>query len=215
MNTPDVFKRVEYKYLLSPRQFDSPTESLADKIRPDEFGGSTISSLYYDTRQFAMINRSLEKPVYKEKPRIRAYGTPEDGDPVYVEPKKKFRGVVYKRRVPLTANAAYAFMGGVSYRSAAQLQVRAELPGVPPPVLHARLARPWRRHSPGLHVQARVLQELRRDLGATVQRRQAPSRPRRKPPRRAGSSPKGQAPRALFGTGRLARLDDMDERGFV
>ena len=119
MNTPDVFKRVEYKYLLSPQQFDSLTESLADKIRPDEFGGSTISSLYYDTRQFAMINRSLEKPVYKEKLRIRAYGTPEDGDPVYVELKKKFRGVVYKRRVPLTANAAYAFMGGVSYRSAA------------------------------------------------------------------------------------------------
>lgn len=62
MNTPDVFKRVEYKYLLSPRQFDSLAESLADKIRPDEFGGSTISSLYYDTRQFAMINRSLENP---------------------------------------------------------------------------------------------------------------------------------------------------------
>lgn len=85
MNTPDVFKRVEYKYLLSPQQFDSLTESLADKIRPDEFGRSTVSSLYYDTRQFAMINRSLEKPVYKEKLRIRAYGTPEDGDPVYVE----------------------------------------------------------------------------------------------------------------------------------
>lgn len=62
---------------------------------------------------------------------------------------------------------------------------------------------------------ARVLQELRRDLGVTPQRRQAPSRPRRKPPRRAGSSPKGQAPWALFGTGRLARLDDVDKRGFV
>lgn len=119
MDTPDVFKRVEYKYLLSPQQFDSLTDSLAGKVRPDEFGRSTISSLYYDTRQFAMINRSLEKPVYKEKLRIRAYGTPEDGDPVYVELKKKFKGVVYKRRVPLTAKAAYAFMGGASYRSAA------------------------------------------------------------------------------------------------
>ena len=97
-----VFRRVEIKYLLNTAQYLSLLETLrAHGYGLDEFGEHTISNIYYDTLDFSLIRRSLEKPLYKEKLRLRAYGTPGDDSPSFVEIKKKFRGVVYKRRVTL------------------------------------------------------------------------------------------------------------------
>lgn len=102
MERGEVFRRVEKKYLLSDEQYRMMLFRLAQNgMRPDEYGLSTISNLYYDTPDFLLIRRSLEKPVYKEKLRLRAYGTPNDDSPAYVEIKKKYKGVVYKRRVRL------------------------------------------------------------------------------------------------------------------
>ena len=39
-------------------------------MAPDDFAHSSISNLYYDTPDFRMIRRSLEKPKYKEKLRL-------------------------------------------------------------------------------------------------------------------------------------------------
>ena len=78
----------------------------------DEHGRYTICNLYYDTPDFQLIRASLDKPVYKEKLRMRSYGVPADGDSVFVELKKKYKGVVYKRRTALEAGEALDYLAG-------------------------------------------------------------------------------------------------------
>lgn len=99
----DVFCRKEKKYMLSPAQYQHMRQGImARNMMPDEFGLHTIASLYYDTPEFYLINHSLEKPIYKEKLRLRAYGSQVlPDDTAYVEIKKKFKGIVYKRRIAL------------------------------------------------------------------------------------------------------------------
>ena len=114
------FERKETKYLLTPAQYRRFRDLADPMLQDDVYPYSVISSLYYDTPEHALINRSMEKPLYKEKLRIRAYGTPKMGEPVYVELKKKFKGIVYKRRIAMSMPAAYAFMEGAAYGEAVQ-----------------------------------------------------------------------------------------------
>ena len=79
---------------------------MARHMRPDEHPRYTIGNVYYDTAGFDLIRTSLEQPVYKEKLRVRSYGVPGDGDPAFVEIKKKYDGVVYKRRLNIPLNEA-------------------------------------------------------------------------------------------------------------
>ena len=104
------FQRYEKKYLLGPDQLEKIQEGMAPYLCPDEFGVYTIGNVYYDTEDYRLIRASLEKPVYKEKLRLRAYGVPGDGDSVFVELKKKVSGVVYKRRAVLPAAEAAAYV---------------------------------------------------------------------------------------------------------
>ena len=96
-----VFERVERKFLLTPRQYEGLMRVLPEYMQVDQYGESTILSLYLDTEDSLLIRRSLEKPVYKEKLRLRSYGVPREMDNVFLEVKKKVRGVVYKRRICL------------------------------------------------------------------------------------------------------------------
>lgn len=93
------FKRYEIKYLVTQEQQKAILEACAEYIKPDEYGKSTICNLYYDTPDSLLIRRSLEKPIYKEKLRLRSYGVTKPGTPVFAEIKKKYDGVVYKRRI--------------------------------------------------------------------------------------------------------------------
>ena len=83
-----VFQRKEVKYLLSDAQLAALMPILKAHMKPDAFPHSSISNLYYDTDDFRMIRRSLEKPPYKEKLRLRSYGIPGDGSMVFPEIKK-------------------------------------------------------------------------------------------------------------------------------
>lgn len=114
----DVFKRTEMKYLLSSDQRRMIERVIAQRMLLGEFGESDIKSLYYDTPDFALIERSLDKPLYKEKLRLRVYGSPTPLGPAFVELKKKFDGVVYKRRVSLSLAAARVFLEGMPYEAA-------------------------------------------------------------------------------------------------
>lgn len=147
----DVFQRVEKKYRLDAARRAALEEGLAAALAPDGYGRACITSLYLDTPERTLIDRSLEKPPYKEKLRLRAYGEPAGralaaafaggaglaapaavsggaglaapaaadlGMPVFLEIKKKFRGVVYKRRVSLSLGAAVAYLDGVPYEEA-------------------------------------------------------------------------------------------------
>jgi len=106
------FERIEKKYLLTPAQYQAMIRGMAFYVQPDEHPRYTIGNVYYDTADYALIRASLEKPVYKEKLRVRSYGVPGDDGAVFVELKKKFDGVVYKRRVTVSAAEAAAWLGG-------------------------------------------------------------------------------------------------------
>lgn len=105
-----VFKRYEKKYLLSNDQYTQIREKLAMYMQEDNYGLHTINNIYYDTKDYRLIRTSLSKPVYKEKLRLRSYGTPTMESDVFVEIKKKFDGVVYKRRVAMKLDEAYKYL---------------------------------------------------------------------------------------------------------
>lgn len=108
-----VFKRLEKKYLITKEQYTALTQSLEDYIVPDRFGKSTINNIYFDTPDYRLIGASIEKPtVYKEKLRVRSYGAPEADSNVFVELKKKYQGIVYKRRVYMTYKEAVNYLCG-------------------------------------------------------------------------------------------------------
>ncbi len=95
-----VFKRIEKKYMLESEQFNQLMCIMSDYMQKDVYDKYTICNVYYDTEDFELIRTSIEKPVYKEKFRVRSYGVPSDNDIAFLEIKKKYRGVVYKRRIP-------------------------------------------------------------------------------------------------------------------
>lgn len=96
-----VFKRYEKKYLLTDYQYKFLREKLAEYMEEDSYGLHTINNIYYDTDDYRIIRESLSKPVYKEKLRLRSYGTPTNESNVFLEIKKKYDGVVYKRRISM------------------------------------------------------------------------------------------------------------------
>ncbi len=94
-----VFKRYELKYLLSMEQYRFIKDAISKSSTPDEYGKTTIQSLYLDTENDRLVRQSIEKPVYKEKLRLRCYNLNLDNKDIYVEMKRKYDGVVYKRRI--------------------------------------------------------------------------------------------------------------------
>lgn len=104
------FARYEQKYFLTPAQQAALLARIAPYIQRDVHERYTICNLYYDTDDWRLIRASLEKPAYKEKLRVRSYGVPADGGRVFVEIKKKYNGVVYKRRITTTPADAAAFL---------------------------------------------------------------------------------------------------------
>ncbi len=94
----EYFLRKENKYLLDQSTFDVLMNKLDGHLKHDKYNKSHLLSVYYDSDDYRLITKSIEKPEFKEKLRIRSYGPPLDDDQIYVELKKKFDGVVYKRR---------------------------------------------------------------------------------------------------------------------
>ena len=95
----EVFKRTEIKYLLSEDQFQELFSFLETMAQVDEYGETRINNIYFDTPDYSLVRTSLEKPLYKEKLRLRTYGRTDDDTNSFIEIKKKFDGIVYKRRV--------------------------------------------------------------------------------------------------------------------
>lgn len=106
----ETFNRYETKFLLNRIQFEAMKKALADKVVPDAYNVDdkcyTICNIYYDTDDSALIRTSLSKPAYKEKLRLRSYGVPKPGTPVFLEIKKKYASIVNKRRTKIGIKAA-------------------------------------------------------------------------------------------------------------
>lgn len=110
MSDQMIFKRYEIKYLMSTRQAEQMKLAMAAYMEEDEHGRSTIQSLYLDTPDYLLARRSLEHPLYKEKLRLRSYGVAQPDTTVFLEIKKKYESVVYKRRIALTEAAAKNYL---------------------------------------------------------------------------------------------------------
>lgn len=107
-----IFKRYEIKFLLTCAQKEELLRVMAPYMALDQYGRTTIRNIYFDTENFRLIRRSIEKPVYKEKLRIRSYRKAESRDKVFVELKKKYNGVVYKRRISMPQQEAMDWLCG-------------------------------------------------------------------------------------------------------
>lgn len=112
MKKETVFQRYEFKYLLTRDQQARLLFAAGTRLQPDAYSHSSIRNLYLDTPDFRLIRRSLEKPVYKEKLRLRSYGRADGESPVFMELKKKYRSIVYKRRLTLPYNQALDCLTG-------------------------------------------------------------------------------------------------------
>lgn len=102
-----TFQRVEKKYLIDLDTYTELLLKLKDKIKPDLYFKSTICNVYYDTFNNDLIRHSLDKPIYKEKVRLRSYNTPNLEDMVFLEIKKKYKSIVNKRRIALKLKDFY------------------------------------------------------------------------------------------------------------
>ena len=110
MDMTCIFKRIEKKYLISEAQYEALFRRIGIHLKPDEYGRSTVMSLYLDTPDHRIIRNSIEAVDYKEKLRLRSYGTAAAGSTVFLELKKKFGGVVYKRRAAITLAEAERYL---------------------------------------------------------------------------------------------------------
>lgn len=120
-----IFKRYEIKFLLTQQQRESLERSMwREHMVPDEWGPSTTRSLYLDTPSWLLARRSIESPRYKEKLRIRSYVAASADDEVFLELKKKFSGVVYKRRCVVSLSRARAL---VAMTAAPATQIEREI----------------------------------------------------------------------------------------
>lgn len=108
----EVFRRIEKKYIVDEPTYEKLIKKLEWHFVKDRYYKSTICNIYYDTPSHQLVRNSIEKPVYKEKLRVRSYGVPDDEDMVFVELKKKYKGVVYKRRIEMTLGQSRDFFAG-------------------------------------------------------------------------------------------------------
>ena len=114
MAVQTVFKRYELKYLITAEQKQKIIAAIAPYMELDGYGRSSIRNIYYDTDSYLLIRRSIEKPVYKEKLRIRSYGRAGVDKKVYVELKKKYKSIVYKRRIAMVQTDALRWLDGAA-----------------------------------------------------------------------------------------------------
>jgi len=106
----NIFKRVEQKYLLTEEQFQLLQDTLNEYFEKDKYYKTTIYNIYFDNDNNDIIINSIEKPMYKEKIRLRSYGEVKSNDTVFFEMKQKYKGVVYKRRINLTLKEYNKYM---------------------------------------------------------------------------------------------------------
>lgn len=110
----EVFNRYEHKYLLNKSAYPEVIKVLNKHMELDPYNINcepyTITNIYYDTEDDYLIRKSLSSPVYREKLRLRSYGVPRESSMVFLEIKKKFNGIVNKRRTTLELSEAYDFL---------------------------------------------------------------------------------------------------------
>ena len=117
----NIFKRVEQKYLLTEQQYKLLFKKINKYLKEDKYFKSTICNIYFDTINNDLIINSLEKPIFKEKIRLRSYQVPSINDDVFLEIKEKYKGVVGKRRIKLKLKDFYNYLKTNNYDRNSQI----------------------------------------------------------------------------------------------
>ena len=117
----NIFKRVEEKYLLTKELQYQLLEEINSHIKKDKYFKSSIYNIYFDTKDNDLIINSLNKPLFKEKIRLRSYKIPKLDDEVFLEVKEKYKGIVGKRRVKLKLQDFYNYLENHKYDNKNQI----------------------------------------------------------------------------------------------
>lgn len=117
----NIFQRVEQKYVLTKDQKENLLKEIDEHIEKDKYFESTICNIYFDTKNNDLIINSLEKPTFKEKLRLRSYGTPNIYSDVFLEIKEKYKGIVGKRRIKLKLKDFYSYLKKKKYDETNQI----------------------------------------------------------------------------------------------
>lgn len=112
MDHTAIFERVEMKYVLTAQQYEQLMNMISCYLRPDEYPHSEITSIYFDTDSYQLIRSADDHQAYREKLRLRSYNGSSitDDSPVFLELKKKYNGVIYKRRQEMTYRQARQYI---------------------------------------------------------------------------------------------------------
>lgn len=121
-----IFRRKEIKYLLSEEQVKSLMWLIEPYLKKDKYFKGTNCSIYFDSDSRYLAIHSLEKPLYKEKVRVRSYGVPKPDDIVFLEIKKKYKGIGSKRRIPVKLSDFYNYLETGRLDSSSEI-IKAEL----------------------------------------------------------------------------------------
>lgn len=105
-----IFKRQEIKYFITKNQKEEIMDEIFLHLKEDEYGRFNVCNVYFDTPDYIIARRSIDKPIYKEKLRIRSYGQVNNNEQVFLELKKKYDSTVYKRRIQLSCQDAFDFI---------------------------------------------------------------------------------------------------------
>ena len=118
----NIFRRVEEKYLLTEEEKNLLFEKIGKYLEKDKFYESTICNIYFDNKNNDLIVNSLDKPVYKEKIRLRSYNKlPNLNSEVFLEKKDKYEGIVGKRRIKMTLKEFYEYINNHNYDKTSQI----------------------------------------------------------------------------------------------
>ena len=123
----DIFRRIEKKYIVSEHQYKKIKEKMEGFMKEDEYGKSTICNIYFDTNQYDLISHSITKPYFKEKVRLRSYNIPNEDSKVYLEIKRKYDGVVGKRRIEMKLSDFKAYLEDKDSLDSKNRQIKNEL----------------------------------------------------------------------------------------
>ena len=114
MQTQETFKRVEDKYRVTREQACEVINRLNDHICPDLYFQYTVHSIYYDSPDCNLVVSGLAGGSYKAKVRMRGYNEVSGTSPVFIETKKKYENIVYKKRLQMPKDEAFPYMASRS-----------------------------------------------------------------------------------------------------
>ena len=123
----EIFRRVEKKYIINSQQYRRLLPEILKYMEEDHYGKSVICNIYFDTENYDLIRRSIEKTFFKEKVRLRSYNTPKMNSNVYLEIKRKINKVVGKRRIEISLLDFYNFISQSDSLKNVNIQIKKEL----------------------------------------------------------------------------------------